>query len=90
MNTFLAESILSGASLETLEAMEQAVLNSTLLSTANGKPVHYRRSIFVPGDGIVLCLFEALDAIDIRDIYEAGEWPLTRIVEVTELKPTLE
>lgn len=76
---------MSGASLETLEALQRAVLNSSLHSTVNGKPVHYLRSIFVPGDGLVLWFFEALDAIDIRDIYEANELPFNRIVEVIEL-----
>lgn len=54
-------------------------------STANGKPIRALHSIFVPGDGLVLWLFEAADAIDIRDIYETNELPFTRIVEVVEL-----
>jgi len=41
----------------------------------------------VPGDGLVIWLFEATDAIDIRDIYEAAELPFTRIVEAVEWIP---
>ncbi len=77
-------------SLETLEQMQRALQASTSLSTAHGKPVHCLHSIFVPGDGLVLWLFSALDAIDIRDIYEANELPFVRIVEVMELTPTTE
>ncbi|MCL4832336.1 MAG: hypothetical protein KJZ86_07845 [Caldilineaceae bacterium] len=70
--------------------MQRALQASTSLSTAHGKPVHCLHSIFVPGDGLVLWLFSALDAIDIRDIYEANELPFVRIVEVMELTPTTE
>ena len=78
------------ASVEALETLQRAVLARGTRSTADGKPIRYLRSFIVPGDGVVLWLFEALDPIDIRDIYEAGEWPLTRIVEVTELTPNTE
>ena len=53
-------------------------------------PVRYLCSFVIPGDGVVFWIFEALDPIDIRDIYEANELPFTRIVEVTELLLTLD
>lgn len=90
MNTFLAESILAGASTETLQARQRAVLASSRDFTAHGKPVRFLRSFVVPGDGLVLWFFEAADPIDIRDIYEANELPFNRIVEVTVLIPTHE
>ncbi len=90
INTFLAESIVAGASREALETLQRAVLASRTHSTAHGQPVRYLLSFVVPGDGLVLWLFEAMDAIDIRDIYEANELPFTRIVEVTELLATSE
>lgn len=90
MNTYLTESHFSGESVDKLERMQRALLTSTSLSTANGRPVHCLHSIFLPGDGVVIRLFEAMDAIDIRDIYEANELPFTRIVEVTELTPKLD
>ncbi|MBX3054486.1 MAG: hypothetical protein KF753_23640 [Caldilineaceae bacterium] len=77
-------------SLETLERMQRVLQTSTSLSTAHGKPVHCLHSVFLPGDGLVIWLFSALDAIDIRDIYEANELPFTRIVEVTDLTLTTE
>ncbi len=76
--------------MEALEALQRAVLASRVHSTADGKPVRYLRSFVIPGDGLVLWFFEALDPIDIRDIYEANELPFTRIVEVTELITTAE
>jgi hypothetical protein len=74
-------------SIEALEALQCAVLASSVRSTAEGRPVHYLRCISIPGDGLVIWLFEALDAIDVRDVNEAAELPFTRIVEVIELVP---
>lgn len=90
MNTFLAESIVAGASTEALQALQRTVLASSRDFTAHGKPVRFLRSFLVPGDGLVLWFFEAADPIDIRDVYEANELPFNRIVEVTELLLTLE
>lgn len=90
INTFLAESVVAGASTEALQALQRAVLASSTDFTAHGKPVHFLRSFVVPGDGLVLWFFEAMDPIDIRDIYEANELPFTRIVEVTEMLATPE
>lgn len=87
IGTYLAESILPNTNLEALEMLHHAVLASCTRSTADGKPVRYMRSVFLPGDGLVIWLFEAMDAIDIRDIYEAAELPFIRIVEVIELTP---
>lgn len=70
--------------------MQRALLISSLDSTAQGKPVHCLHSVFLPGDGLVLWLFSAQDAIDIRDIFEANELPFIRIVEVTDLTLTTE
>jgi len=87
IGTYLAESTLPGASVETLEALQRVVQTSSTRFTADGRPVRYLHSVFVPGDGLVIWLFEAMDAIDIRDICEAAELPFTRIVEAIELIP---
>jgi hypothetical protein len=85
--TYLTESTLPDVSVEALEALQSALLASSKRSTAEGKPVRYLRSISIPGDGLVIWLFEALDAVGVRNVNEEAKLLFTRTVEVIELVP---
>jgi hypothetical protein len=87
INTYLVESAVRDTSGEALDALQRAVIAASARSTASGKHARCLCSVYVLGDGMVIWLFEAMNAIDIRDLYEAAELPLTRIVEVVELTP---
>jgi hypothetical protein len=55
--------------------------------TSQGKPVRYIRSTFVPGDSRCMCLFEAPNAENVRELNETAKIPFTRIVEAEDLTP---
>jgi len=57
--------------------------------TAQGKPVRYIRSVFLPQQARCLCLFEAPDAERVRNVNEAAQLPFTTVVEAVDLSPTL-
>ena len=55
--------------------------------TAEGKPVRYIRSMYVPGDSRCMCLFEASSEQDVRDLNDAAKIPYERIVRAEDLTP---
>ena len=62
MATFMVERSLKGISMEDLGAAQKAAIASCAQSSADGSPVRYLRSTFVPESGACMCLFEAPDA----------------------------
>ena len=53
---------LKGIAPNDLAAAQQAAIQQSQQSTAEGTPVRYLRSTFVPSTGACMCLFEAGDA----------------------------
>lgn len=88
MTIYLTERHLPSIPLADLKRMQQAACHSSVRFTAAGKPVHYLRSIWLPGDDQMLCLFQADDPAHVRDVNEAAGLPFTRIVEVQEWTPS--
>lgn len=88
MTIYITERHLPGVTLHQFRTTQQAALASSERYTAAGKVVHYLRSICIPGDDQILCLFEANDPTHVRDVNEAAGLPFTRIVEALELIPT--
>lgn len=87
MTIYLTERYLPGMTLVGLERLQQAARHSSLHFTASGKPVRYLRSLWLPGDEQMFCLFQATDPTHVRDVNEAAGLPFTRIVEVLEWTP---
>ena len=57
------------------------------LFSAEGKPVRYIRSMFVPGEAHCMCLFEAPSPDLVREVNEAAQIPFTRVSEAVDLTP---
>ncbi len=87
MPLYLADCNLPGITLEQLAAVQKAALETSLRFTAQGKPVRYIRSTFVPGESRCMCLFEAANAKLVQEVNEVAQIPFTRIVEALDLTP---
>jgi uncharacterized protein DUF4242 len=57
--------------------------------TAQGRPVRYLRSLFVPREARCLCVFEAPDAEVVRRVNEATQMPFVSVTEALELTPPI-
>ena len=87
MAIYVAERTLPGITHEQLAAMQHAAIEMCTRFTAQGRSVHYLRSVFVPSEGHCLSLFEAESGVHVRDVNEAAQLPFTRIVEAIDLVP---
>jgi len=80
--TYLAERYLPNFTAgQLLEAAGQAKM-ATARMRAEGRPVHYLRSIFIPSDETCFCLFEGASEKDIEEANRRAGTPYERIVEV--------
>ena len=87
MAVYMAERHLPGIMRQDLEAAQSAAIATSQRFTAQGRPVRYLRSIWLPGEAHVMSLFEAENPRVVRDVNEAAGIPFTRIVEAFELAP---
>lgn len=87
MAIYMADRSLPGITLEQLAAAQKAAIETSKRFTAEGKPVRYIRSVFVPDEAHLMCLFEAADASLVRDVNEAAGLPFNRIIEALDLTP---
>lgn len=87
MAIYMADRSLPGITLEQLAAAQKAAIETSKRFTAEGKPVRYIRSVFVPDEAHLMCLFEAADARLVRDVNEAAGLPFNRIIEALDLTP---
>jgi hypothetical protein len=87
MPVFMADRDLPGITMDQLAAAQKAAIDASERFTADGRPVKYLRSTFVPAEAHCMCLFEARDAETVRAVNEAAKIPFTRIVEAADLTP---
>ncbi len=87
MTVYLVDRFVPGITLEQLATAERAAAAMSERYTANGKPVRYLRSTFVPTEGHCMSLFEARTAKLVQEVNEAAQVPFTRIIEALELNP---
>lgn len=85
MALYLVHYHLPGLTLQEVVAMQRAAMEMSARLTAEGKPVRYIRSTFVPSESHVMSLFEADQAMLVRDVSELAHIPFTRIVEAVDL-----
>jgi muconolactone delta-isomerase len=85
MPVYLVERALPGVTLAQLTAIRRAGEEMCHRFTRDGKAVHYRRSIFVPGESRCLCLFDAQDGDRVQEVNEAAQIPYGRIVLAVDL-----
>ena len=87
MAVFMVDRSLPGISMEQLAAAQKAAIETSDKSTAEGTPVRYIRSTFVPSDSRCMCLFEAGSPEAVRAVNDRAQIPYTRIVEAADLTP---
>jgi hypothetical protein len=73
--------------LEQLAAAQKAAIETSQRFSAQGKPVRYIRSTFVPGESHCMCLFEASNADLVKQVNEAAKIPFTKVTEALDLTP---
>jgi hypothetical protein len=83
----MVERDLPGITMDQLAGAQQAAISTSQQMTAEGKPVRYIRSTFVPGEAHCMCLFEAPKPDHVREVNETAKIPFTRIVEAVDLTP---
>ena len=87
MPTYLVERELPGITVDQFAAAQRAALEAARRFTAEGLPVRYIRSTFVPSEARSMCLFEAPDSDHVRKVNEAAQIPFTRVTEALDLMP---
>jgi hypothetical protein len=78
---------LPGITLEQLAAAQRAAIEESDRFRAEGQPVRYIRSTFVPGEARCMCLFASEDEAAVVAVNEVAGLPFTRIVEALDLTP---
>lgn len=87
LKVYMVDRDLPGISMEQLAGAQTAAIETSQQFSAEGKPVRYIRSTFVPGESRCMCLFEATDAALVKVVNETAQIPFTRIVEALDLTP---
>ncbi len=54
--------------------------------TAEGTPVRYHRSIFLPDEAKCFCLFEGPSAAAVQEVNERAELPFTRVLDAVHIE----
>jgi hypothetical protein len=87
MPIYVAFRHLPGITPDELAAVQSAAIQMSERYTAQGRPVRYIRTVFVPSESHCISLFEAESGTLVRDVNEAAQLPFTRIVEALDLVP---
>jgi len=87
MTVYMVDRNLPGVTLDQLAAAQKAAIETSRQFSAQGKPVRYIRSTFVPGESHCMCLFEASNSDLVKQVNEAAKIPFTRITEAMDLTP---
>ncbi len=87
MAVYMTHRDLPGLTLKQLTELQRLAIEMSRRFTADGKPVRYIRSSWVPSESHVMCLFEADNPQAVRDLNEAAGIPFVRIVEAVEMTP---
>ena len=87
MAVFMVERSLKGIQMSDLARAQQGAITTSQQFTADGTPVRYIRSTFVPETGSCMCLFEAQGADAVKRVNEQAKIPFDRITEALDLTP---
>ena len=87
MSVYMVERSLKGIAMSDLAAAQQAAIATSKRFSAEGTPVRYIRSTFVPESGACMCLFEASEADAVKRVNEAAKIPFDRVTEALDLTP---
>ncbi len=87
MTVFMVERSLKGIPMSDLAKAQQGAISTSRQFTADGTPVRYIRSTFVPESGACMCLFEAADAESVKRVNQTAGIPFDRVTEALDLTP---
>jgi hypothetical protein len=87
MAVYAVERSLPGITMDQLAGAQKAAIKTSEQMTAEGRPVRYIRSTFIPEESRCTCLFEAGDAQAVQDVNDRAQIPYTRVVEALDLTP---
>lgn len=88
MSVYLVERDIPGVTLDQLAAAQKAAIDTSNRFSAEGTPVRYIRTAYVPGEHRVMCLFEAQSAESVERVNTAAGIPFNRVVEAMDLSPS--
>jgi hypothetical protein len=86
---FLAERRMPGLTVTDRHAVQRALHQASRRVTAEGTPVRYLRSGYVPGEERWLCLFASALPDAVRRVFEIAQVPNASVVEVVEVGDAL-
>lgn len=89
MPVYLVDRDVPGISPEQLSEARRCAAEASRRLTEAGTQVRYLRSIFVPSQGHMMCLFEAHSAASVVEVNELAQFPFLRVVEVVEFQPLI-
>jgi hypothetical protein len=87
MQVFMVERQLGEISLSDLSGLKARAVRAAALMYEAGDRVRYVRSVFVPGDGRCLCLFEGKNQAVIEELNRDAGLPYERIVAAMDVGP---
>ena len=87
MQVYMVERSLKGIPMNDLAAAQKRAISTGEEMTKAGTPVRYIRSTFVPDSGSCMCLFEAADAEQVKQLNQRASIPFDRVVAALDLTP---
>lgn len=87
MEVFMVERSLKGIPMDQLAAAQQRAIRTAAAMTADGTPIRYIRSTFVPESGQCMCLFESGDCDTVKALQKKAEIPFNAVTPALDLTP---
>lgn len=87
MTVYMVERSLKGIHMSDLAKAQQEAISTSQQFTADGTPVRYIRSTFIPQTGACMCLFEATGVEVVKRVNEHAKIPFDQIIEALDLTP---
>lgn len=85
MALFLVERNLPDIDAEGLAGAQRAAIAASERLSAEGRPLRYIRSTFIPGEDRCFCLFESSDAATVAEGNRAAGLPFERVMAAQDL-----
>ena len=79
MAQYIVERILPNFTADQLKAAARLAKETTAEMTAEGTPIRYMRSFFVPGEDKCFCLFDGPSAAVVQEANDRAQLPYVRI-----------
>lgn len=87
MNVYMVERSLKGISMDQLAGAQRRAIDTAADMTAQGTPIRYIRSTFVPESGKCMCLFAADGDEDVKSLNKKADIPFDDVVPALDLTP---